>query len=151
MVNKTPRASETRDATQRATGWASPNLLPDPNPVEGIVFRWVRTATLGNMDAPNVSTRFREGWEPVPAEDVPELQLVTDRNSRFPGNVEVGGLLLCRNTVENMEARKRHYENMAASQLRAADNALMRENDPRMPLHTPQRSTSITFGGQRNR
>ena len=151
MANRTPRGTETREAAQRVTGWTSPNLLPDPYPREGVVYRWVRTSTLGNSDSPNVSTRFREGWEPVPEEDVPELKLVMDRNTRFPGNVEVGGLLLCRNSAENMDARKRHFDNVAANQLRAADNALLKENDPRMPIHAPQRSSSVTFGGSRNR
>ena len=151
MADRTPRDNTTRAKEQRAMAWKPPNLLPDPNPRDGIVFRWIRTATLGQSDSPNVSTRFREGWEPVPAEDVPEVQLVPDRNSRFPGMVEVGGLLLCRNTVENSEARRRHYEQVAQNQVKAADAQLMRENDPRMPLHQPQRTTSVTFGSGKPR
>jgi hypothetical protein len=150
MADRTPREASTRANTQRTATWQPPNLLPDPNPREGVVYRWIRTATLGQADAPNVSTRFREGWEPVPAEDVPEIQMVSDKNSRFPGNVEVGGLLLCRNSVENSESRRRYYEGIAANQIKAADQALMRERDARMPMHV-DRQTQVTFGSQRTR
>jgi hypothetical protein len=150
MANRTPRENETRSSAERPNFWQPPNLLPDPNPKEGVVYRWIRTATLGQSDSPNVSTRFREGWEPVPAADVPELQLVPDKNSRFPGNVEVGGLLLCRNSVENVEARNEYYRNLARQQIEAADNQLMRENDPRMPLHV-ERNSQVSFGSGRPR
>lgn len=150
MANRTPRETETRSATERTHFWKPPNLLPDPNPKEGVVYRWIRTSTLGQSDSPNVSTRFREGWEAVPVEDVPELQLVPDKNSRFPGNVEVGGLLLCRNSVENVEARDAYYRDLAARQIEAADNALMKERDPRMPMHV-ERSSSVSFGSGRPR
>ena len=45
----------------------------------------------------NYSKKLREGWEPVPLAEAPEMEhLVLDPNPRFKGNVEVGGLLLCR-------------------------------------------------------
>ncbi len=151
MADRSPRDTGMRASNTRPVTWQPPNLLPDPNPKEGVVYRWIRTATLGQSDSPNISTRFREGWEPVPAADVPEVQMVSDKNSRFPDNVEVGGLLLCRNSVENTQARKAYYENVAKNQIAAADQALMRENDPRMPLSTPQRSSTVTFGSQKSR
>lgn len=146
MVDRTSRDQNARANAQRRGSWKPPNLLPDPNPKDGVVYRWIRTATLGNTDATNVSTRMREGWEPVPAEDVPELQIMVDKNTRFPGNVEVGGLLLCRNSVENSEDRRRYYESVAQNQIRAADQALMRESDPRMPIHRPDRRSHTTWG-----
>lgn len=148
MADRTSRDQGTRTSAQRTPTWQPPNLLPDPNPKDGVEYRWVRTATLGQSDATNVSTRFREGWEPVPAEDVPEVQIVPDRNSKFPGMVEVGGLLLCRNSTENVQARNQYYENMSQRQLRAADQQLMKENDPRMPLQV-ERRTHVSFGSGR--
>lgn len=146
MADRSSRETNARANTQRPTSWKPPNLLPDPNPREGVVYRWVRTSTMGISDATNVSTRMREGWEPVPAEEVPELQIMSDKNSRFPGNVEVGGLLLCRNSVENSNDRRRYYEGVAQNQIRAMDQALMRESDPRMPLHQPSRRSTTTWG-----
>ena len=34
-------------------------------------------STQGNVDATNVSSKLREGWEPVKAEDHPEITMVT--------------------------------------------------------------------------
>jgi hypothetical protein len=71
---------------------------------------------------------------------------MSDIDSRFDGNVEVGGLLLCRNSKENVEARNEHYRNLAHRQMESVDNNYLRENDPRMPMLKPERSTKTTFG-----
>jgi hypothetical protein len=89
---------------------------------------------------------MREGWIPVKAEDHPELELVSDLNSRFVGNVEVGGLLLCKAPAEKIKSRTEHFERVAANQMESVDNNFLRENDPRMPLMKPERNTRTTFG-----
>jgi hypothetical protein len=89
---------------------------------------------------------MREGWQPVKAEDYPELLLTSDVGSRFAGNIEVGGLLLCRAPQEKMEQRDQYYQRMAQEQMQSVDNNFLRENDPRMPLMKPERSTRTTFG-----
>jgi len=89
---------------------------------------------------------FREGWQPVRADDHPELMLQSDIGSRFEGNIEVGGLLLCKAPEEKMAARARHYQNVAEQQMSSVDNNYLRENDPRMPMLSPERSTRTTFG-----
>jgi hypothetical protein len=48
---------------------------------------------MGTADPSNTSAKLREGWEPVKAEDHPELMHMSDPNSRFKGNIEIGGLL----------------------------------------------------------
>jgi hypothetical protein len=145
-VERAPRQTESREAQIRPTSWAPPNLLPTPEPQDGFSFRWVRVSTLGQADATNVSSKFREGWTPVRADDHPELQLMTDPNSRFKGNVEVGGLLLCKIPAEVALQRDRYYSEMASRQMDSVDNNFMRENDPRMPLLKPERTTRVTFG-----
>jgi|TARA_R110000764_G_scaffold130513_2_gene218396 hypothetical protein len=89
---------------------------------------------------------FREGWEPVKAEDHPELMLESDMGSSFKGNVEVGGLLLCKAPEGKMRARSKHFQQVADNQMESVDNNYLRENDPRMPLLDPERSTRTTFG-----
>jgi hypothetical protein len=42
---------------------------------------------------------------------------MSDRDSSFPENVEVGGLLLCKTAVENVTARREYYEKRAADQI----------------------------------
>ena len=80
------------------------------------------------------------------AEDHPELRVMSDIDSRFEGNVEVGGLLLCKNSKENVEARKEYLQEMNDRQMESVDNSYLRENDPRMPLLRPERSTKVSFG-----
>src|SRR5687768_17640906 len=106
MNARTPRDLETREKTKRGhDGWRPPSLLPEPLARPGVKFRWIRTSAMGDADIKNVSSRFREGWEPVKAEDHPELEILTDPESRFKDGVEVGGLLLCQNADENVEQR----------------------------------------------
>ena len=146
MTDRTPRTTETREAGQRKVSWTRPSMLPTPEPRDGVVFRWIRTSTLGNADNTNVSSRFREGWTPVRAEDHPNLQIVSDIDSRFKDNIEVGGLLLCQNSTENVEARMEAQREMAESQMQAVDNNYLRNSDPRMPVLKPERATRTSFG-----
>ena len=98
-------------------------------------------SNLGQADMTNVSSKFREGWEPVKAEDHPELKVLTDVDSKFKGNVEVGGLLLCKNSTENMDARREHYKEKNDQQIASVDNNYLRESDSRMPVLRPEKVT----------
>jgi hypothetical protein len=146
MSNRKPRESSTREKTERKKEWKPAARIPDPEQQEGYSFRWIRTSTLGQADNTNVSAKFREGWEPVKAEDHPELQVMSDIDSRFEGNIEVGGLLLCKNTKENVEARQEYLQDVNDRQMESVDNSYLRENDPRMPVLKPERSTKVSFG-----
>ena len=144
--NRIDRASETRAKAERPKQWMPPTLLPDPNPEPGYVFRWIRISTLGKDDPMNVSTKLREGWEPVKASEHPEIQLMgTGSNSRYPDSIEIGGLLLCKTPAEFAEQRDAFYQKQADQQMQSVDNNFMRENDPRMPLFS-ERKSSVTFG-----
>jgi hypothetical protein len=101
---------------------------------------------LGNADNTNVSSKFREGWTPVRADDHPNLQIVSDIDSRFKDNIEVGGLLLCQNATEKVEARIDAQRTMAANQMSAVDNNYLKNSDPRMPVLKPERATRTSFG-----
>jgi hypothetical protein len=146
MSNRNSRTTETRESGQRKVSWQRPSMLPVPEPKPGIEYRWIRTSTLGQSDNTNVSSRFREGWTPVRAEDHPNLQVVSDIDSRFTDNIEVGGLLLCQNSTENVQARREAQLDQAQSQMNAVDNSYLRNSDPRMPVLNPERSTRTSFG-----
>jgi hypothetical protein len=105
----------------------------------------VRIASNGQDDPTNVSGKLREGWEPVKAEDHPELQLYAIAEGRFKGGVEVGGLLLMKTPTRLVEQRNMHYNRQTQGQMEAVDSSLMKENDPRMPLFN-ERKTRVTFG-----
>ena len=141
MTNRTSRQNQDREATKRKVSWERPSMLPTPEPREGIVYRWIRTSTLGQTDNTNVSARFRDGWTPVRREDHPNLQVVSDIDSRFQDNIEVGGLLLCQNSAEKVQARIDAQLQQAHSQMQAVDNSYLRQSDPRMPVLNPERST----------
>ena len=147
MADRTPRTLETREATgSRKKQWKRQSMLPTPDPRPGVSFRWVRTSTLGNADMTNVSARFREGYTPVKASDYPELQIMSDVDSRFAGNIEVGGLLLCAAASEDVEARVEGQLEIAQNQIESVDRNLMRESDSRMPMLRPERSSKTSFG-----
>ena len=147
---RSPRALDSRDAAQRIASWENPTNLPDPAPQEGLAFRWIRTATLGETDNTNVSRRFREGWEPCKLEDHPELQIHTmDYNSDWAkkGNVEIGGQLLCKMPKKRAEARTDHFSKMAQNQMESVDNAYFKDQDSRMATKQVfERKSRTSFG-----
>ena len=147
---RAPReVDERKDDTRPSYNFVPQSLLPTPIPQDGWVFRWVRTQILGESDNINVSTRFREGWEPVLSEDHPELKIQSDYGSEFAkkGNIEIGGLLLCKASKKAMDGRSDYYQKMAQTQMEGVDRNYLRENDPRMPLLNPERNTKVKFGG----
>ena len=147
---RAPRdVDERKDDTRPNDAFIPQSLLPIPEPQDGWVFRWIRTSILGESDNINVSTRFREGWEPVMAEEHPELKIQSDYGSQFAakGNIEIGGLLLCKAHEKTMQQRSKYYEDMAQQQMEGVDRNYLRENDPRMPLLRPERTTKVKFGG----
>tara|TARA_Y100001938_G_C7821473_1_gene296844 strand:+ start:126 stop:560 length:435 start_codon:yes stop_codon:yes gene_type:complete len=144
MADREPRDTQTREKQTKVKQWERPSLLPTPNPREGVKFRWIATSVMGQSNNPNVSAKFREGWTPVLAKDFPELQIMSDIDSKWKENVEVGGLLLCSNAIENVEARKKYHREQSARQIESVDNSYLRTNDPRMPVLKPERSTRTT-------
>lgn len=135
-----------RESEKRPMTWTPPTLLPDPDPQEGYSFRWVRTAMRGEADNSNVSAKMREGWEPVRLEDHPELKILPDIDTRFEGNVVIGGLMLCKMPNEIIEQKRAYHQHLSDTQIEAVENSYLREQDARMPLLPSERSTRVTFG-----
>ena len=144
-TNRKPRELEARQEMQRPTSWRLPDALPSPNNRPGLSHRWVRTSTLGTSDPSNISSKFREGYEPCKAEDYPELMMHASTEGRFKGNIEVGGLILCRIPAEFMEQREEHFSRQNKAQMDSVDNTYMKDNDPRMQKFA-ERSSKVTFG-----
>ena len=141
-LNRNPRDVASREKTVRAV-YTPPSALPDPTPEPGYVYRWIATQVLGDSQHVNVSNKMREGWEPVKAADHPELML---QGNEKTGNVEIGGLMLCKMPREIAQARDEYYAKQARAQMESVDNNFMRNNDPRMPLFADRKSSS-TRGG----
>ena len=143
--NRMARELESRVVAQRPQAWRPPETLPSPDERPGWRHRWVRTSTMGIADPSNISSKLREGYEPCKAEDYPELMMHATTEGRFKGNVEVGGLLLCRIPEEFLKQRMDYYSNQNKAQMDSVDNNFLRDSDPRMPLFSDKK-TKVTFG-----
>ena len=139
------REMTVRTEQERPKSWRPAETLPEPDKQPGYAYRWVRTATLNELDQRNISGKLREGWEPVAIEEQPKFRFMTDTNSRFKDSIEIGGLLLCKTPVEFVQQRSEYFADMTRKQTEAVDNNLMRQSDPRMPLFQERRS-SVSFG-----
>jgi hypothetical protein len=100
---------------------------------------------VGQSDGKNVSSKFREGWEPVAIEEQPQFKLLVDPNSRFKDNIEIAGLLLCKMPVDFVEQRTAYFAKATKDNMDAVDNNFLRESDARMPLFR-ERKSATSFG-----
>jgi len=142
MSDRNNRENETREHTARKRVWAPPTLLPAPAAQDGYKFRYIRTSFAGEADHKNVAAKSSEGWEPVRIEDHPELQ----NFGKMSGNMEIGGLMLCKTPTEMVDQRNAYYADITRKQAQAVDANLMRENDPRMPLFSEKQTTTSRSG-----
>ena len=137
---RTSRDQDTRQTTARVV-YTPPSSLPEPIEHPDYVFRWVATHVLGQADPSNVSKRNREGWEPCRAEDHPEMKHLATTS----GNIELGGLMLCKIAREIANARAEYYSDQAKRQMESVDNTFMQQNDSRMAKFAARKST-VTRG-----
>ena len=143
--NRLAREVESRTQAERPKQWQRPETLPQPDKQPGYAYRWIRVSMMNQADARNISSKMREGWEPVRIEEQPKFKLLTDPNSRFKDNIEVAGLLLCKMPLEFVEQRKEYFDKQTQAQAESIENNFMRENDARMPLFR-ERKSSASFG-----
>jgi hypothetical protein len=143
--NRLARELETREVTERPKQWMPPELLPEPDKQDGFAYRWIRVSTLNAADPRNISSKLREGWEPVGLEEQPKYRLLASGDGKFKDNIEIGGLLLCKTPKEFVSQRSEYYDKQTRAQTEAVDNNLMRQSDPRMPLFRENKS-STSFG-----
>ena len=146
QIDRAPRSTETREKEVRPVSWKPAHDLPAPDPQDGYVFHWKRVSMMGVPDPANMAKAKREGWIPCQAEDHPELLSDFAAFGLAPqGLIEIGGLVLCKTTVENSNSRKEYYANMSKASVESVDNNFLRENDPRMPLFS-EKASKVSFG-----
>ena len=143
--NRLARELDSRQVAARPEAWRPPETLPTPDERPGWKHRWVRVSMMGQPDGQNVSAKFREGYEACKIEDYPEMMHLASQDVRFNGNIEIGGLLLCRIPEEFLKQRAAYYDKQNQAQVDSVDNNFLRENDPRMPLFADKK-TKVTFG-----
>ena len=149
MAERTTREAKSRANTQRRKPWAPPSKLDAPDAPIGFKHRWVRTALRGEDDLTNVHSKLREGWEPVRADEYPDMgdRYPVIQEGKNAGVIGVGGLMLCRIPEETVEERTEYYREQTRNQMKAVDENLMREQHPSMPFHNDRKSR-VTFGGK---
>lgn len=143
--NRMSREIDTREVMERPKHWMQPELLPEPDKIPGWNYRWIRVSTLGVADPRNLNSKRREGWEPVPDEEQPQFLMLADPQSRYKGNIEIGGLLLCKTPAKFVQERDEYFMKKTQDQADAVDNSFMRQSDARMPLFQERKSSS-SFG-----
>ena len=146
-IDRSLRQNETREKEVRMDSWKPAHDLPTPNPIDGYAFRWVRVSMMGQADPANMAKARREGWTPCKASDHPEISADFVAFGLAPTSdlIEIGGLVLCKTSRENMDARRAYYDDLTQRQAQSVDNNFMRDNDPRMPLFKESRS-KVSFG-----
>jgi hypothetical protein len=146
MANtRVTREVDNREFSERPKQWMNPELLPEPDKEVGYSYRWIRVTTLGQHDPRNISSKLREGYEPVRVEEQPKFRLLVDPTSRYKDNIEIGGLLLCKIPTEFLQQRQEYFDRQTRQQTEAVDNNFMRQSDARMPLFR-ERSSETRVG-----
>ncbi len=147
-INRTSRATQTREKTARRKPWAPPSMLDAPPAPDGFKHRWIRAETRGFDDTKNVSAKMREGWELVRKDEYPDFEAPVIDSRKYEGVFGVGGLILARIPLETVAERKAYFDQRNADQMQAVDHDMMRENaHSTMTITKPDRQSRVTFGG----
>lgn len=149
-IDRTPRATQTREKQSRTLEWKPPSSLDAPEAPAGFKHRWIREEIAGQMDAKNIAARLREGFELVRADEYPDFQAPVVESGRYEGVIGVGGLLLARIPEELVTQRQAYYKSRVEGQMEAVDNDMLRENQhSTMRISKPERQSRVSFGGGR--
>jgi len=143
----TSRANDTRSKSERPKVWVPPSSLDAPPAPDGFRYRWIRAEVVGYQDTKNITSRLREGYELVRAEEVENASdyPVLDEG-KYKGVIGVGGLLLAKVPEEIAKQRQEYMTQRHEERNEAVDNDLMKEQDSRMPINI-ERQSRVTFGG----
>ena len=143
----TSRANQTRSKSESPKVWVPPSSLDAPPAPDGFRYRWIRAEVQGFQDTTNITSRQREGYELVRAEEVENASdyPVLDEG-RYKGVIGVGGLLLAKVPVEIAKQRQEYMTKRHEERSEAVANDLMKEQDSRMPINV-ERQSRVTFGG----
>ena len=147
-INKTSRASQTREKDSRPKVWTPPSSLDAPPAPTGYRHRWIRAESMGLDDTKNIMGKLRSGWELVRSDEYPEGDFPTVKDGKHSGVIGVGGLLLARIPEEIAKSREDYFKQQIADREQAVENDLMKEQHPTMPINQ-ERQSRVTFGGSK--
>jgi hypothetical protein len=149
-IDRTARAAETRQKTERRKAWTRPSDLDAPPAPPGYRHRWIRKEAGGQDDSKNIAGKLREGYELVRAEEYPDFVVPSIQNGIHAGVIGVGDVVLARIPEETAEERREYYSQRTSDQITAVDNDLMKTNaHDTLRVIKPERQSRVTFGGPR--
>ena len=144
--NKTSRAANTREKTERPKQYKPPSSLDAPPAPDGFRHRWIRAESVGFQDSKNIFGRLREGYELVRADEYKDSDYPTVTEGKYAGVIGVGGLLLARIPEELAQSRMAYQRSQTEGQDESVENDLLKDQDKRMPIKI-DRHSKHTFGG----
>jgi len=147
-INKTSRASQTREKDSRPKVWTPPSSLDAPPAPMGYRHRWIRAESMGSDDTKNVSGKLRSGWSLVRADEYPEDDFPSVQDGKHAGVIGVGGLLLARIPEELAQSREEFFNQKVSDREQAVENDLRKEQHNAMPIDQ-ERQSRVTFGGSK--
>ena len=148
-INKLPsRESETREKSSRRKPWAPPSQLDAPPAPAGFKHRWIRAETVGQIDNKNISSKLREGWEFVIADEYPNMEWPSIDSGKYNGVIAVGGLMLARIPEETVAQRNAYFQQLTKDKDEAIANDPLKDQHPSMPVSRESRSR-VSFGGKK--
>jgi hypothetical protein len=150
-LNRSARGNDSRDSTARRKPWAPPSRLDAPPAPAGYKHRWIRREAGGLDDRMNISSKLREGYELVRADEYPEFSGQALDDGRHAGVIAVGDVVLARIPEETADERREYYKSRTHDQIKAADNDLLKSNaHSTMRIHSPERQSKVSIGGPRS-
>ena len=144
--NKTSRAANTREKTERPKQYKPPSSLDAPPAPDGFRHRWIRAESVGFQDSKNIFGRLREGYELVRADEYKDSDYPVVTDGKYAGVIGVGGLLLARIPEELAKARMAYQKSQTEGQDESVETDLLKDQDNRMPIKI-DRNSKHTFGG----
>ena len=82
------------------------------------------------------------------ADEYPDGDYPQVEDGKYKGVIGVGGLVLARVPEEIAQQRQEYYAKQHSEKVEAADNDLMKEEHPSMPINI-DRQSRVTFGGSK--
>ncbi len=150
-LNRSARGTESREANARRKPWAPPSRLDAPPAPEGYKHRWIRREAGGMDDKMNISSKLREGYELVRADEYPEFSGQALDDGRHAGVISVGDVVLARIPEETADERREFYKSRTHDQIKATDNDMLKSNaHSSMRILSPQRQSKVSVGGSRS-
>ena len=146
-IDKTSRAANTRDKTERPKEYKPPSSLDAPTAPDGFVHRWIRVESMGFQDTKNLHGRLRAGYELVRADEYEDSDFPVVQDGKFAGVIGVGGLVLARIPEELAQSRVDYQKRQTEGQDEAVENDLLKDQDKRMPMKFER--SSKNFGGNK--